>query len=104
MLIYDICFHKKNHYFRKEFLYDPFFTLRTLARIRQHYFSKYWGDGCMGRPPPQMFFLGGVPPRSTPLMSRLLRRDRGLLLPSFPNVTIKGVGKGVWGLKPPIRS
>src|SRR6218665_3561998 len=23
----------------------------TFARIRQHYFSKYWGDGCTGRPP-----------------------------------------------------
>src|SRR6218665_3652120 len=41
----------KNHYFRKEFLYDTFvYSVRTFARIRQHYFSKYWGDGYMGRP------------------------------------------------------
>src|SRR6218665_392102 len=35
----------------------PFYFARTFARIRQHYFSKYWGgDGCMGRPPPQIFW------------------------------------------------
>src|SRR6218665_2400869 len=52
--------HKNKHYFRKEFFYDTFcYSVRTFARIRQHYFSKYWGDGCMGRPPPQI--LGGPP-------------------------------------------
>src|SRR6218665_828880 len=65
--IYMTLPRKKDHYFRKEFLYDTFFySLRTFARIRQHYFSKYWGDGCMGRPgrpPPQIFkFLGDRPP------------------------------------------
>ena len=42
--------HKKN----------TFLLFHTFAHIRQHYFSKYWGDGCMGRPPPQT--LGGPPP------------------------------------------
>src|SRR6218665_1352820 len=53
----------KNHYFRKEFLHKTIFFLcsYTSARIRQHYFSKYWGDKCMGRPPPQIFW-GTVPP------------------------------------------
>src|SRR6218665_478611 len=38
-------FHKKN------FLDNtPFYSVRTFARIRQHNFTKYWGDGCMGRP------------------------------------------------------
>src|SRR6218665_3550514 len=58
---------QKNHYFRKEFLDDTFFSVRTFARIRQHCFSKYWGDGCMDRSPPQI--LGGPsprPPRSPP--------------------------------------
>jgi len=56
--------HKKNHYFRKEFLYDAFFhSVRTFARIPQHYFSKYWGDGCMGRPPTSNV-LGGPSPHS----------------------------------------
>ena len=55
--------HKKNHYFRTEFLYDTFFySVRTFARIRQHYFSKYWGGGCMGRSPPHI--LGDRPPQS----------------------------------------
>jgi len=52
--------HKKNHYFRKEFLDDTFFILCSYLCARpttQHYFSKYWGDGCMDRPPPQI--LGG---------------------------------------------
>ena len=33
----------------------PFFTL--FMRIQQHYFSKYWGDGCMDRP--HLKFWGG---------------------------------------------
>ena len=51
--------HQKNHYFKKEFL--DIFPLCTFARIRQHYFSKYWGDQCMGRPP-HLKFGGTVPP------------------------------------------
>src|SRR6218665_1735705 len=60
---------EKNHYFRKEFLDDTFFySVRTFARIRQHYFSKYWGDGCMGRPPHQIFL--GEPSPQSPLDHR----------------------------------
>src|SRR6218665_2910917 len=37
-------------------LMTPFFTLFVLSRASdKHYFSKYWGDGCMGRPPIQIF-------------------------------------------------
>src|SRR6218665_268484 len=65
--------HKKNHYFRKEFLNKTiFYSVHPFAHIRQHYFSKYWGDQCMGRPPPQI--LGGTvspsSPRSPPLHGR----------------------------------
>src|SRR6218665_1675955 len=36
--------------FQKKFLYDIlFYSVGTFARIRQHCFSKYWGNGCMGR-------------------------------------------------------
>jgi len=38
-----------------------FYSVRTFAPIRQHYFSKYWGDGCTGRPPTSNFG-GTVPP------------------------------------------
>src|SRR6218665_967315 len=38
-----------------------FYSFHTFPRIRQHYFSKYWGDGYMGRPPPQIF--GGPSPQ-----------------------------------------
>ena len=45
-------------------VYDPFLTrkhfFKLFSYIRQHYLSKYWGDGCMGRPPTSN--LGGVPP------------------------------------------
>src|SRR6218665_934027 len=62
--------HKKNHYFRKEFLDKTiFYSVRTFARIRQHYvyFSKYWGTNAWAVPPPQI--LGGPsPPRSPPLL------------------------------------
>src|SRR6218665_3925298 len=59
--LYDPFFTSKTHYFRKEF-HDTtiFYSIRTFTRIRQHYFSKYWGDQCMGRPPPQI--LGGPSP------------------------------------------
>ena len=37
-----------------------FYSVWPFAPIPQHYFSKYWGDQCMGRPPPQI--LGGPSP------------------------------------------
>ena len=36
-----------------------FYSVHTFTRIRQHYFSKYWGDQCMGRPPPPQIWRGG---------------------------------------------
>src|SRR6218665_2041130 len=64
--------HQKTHYFRKEFLHKTIcYSVRTFAHIQQHYFSKYWGDQCMGRPPTSNF--GGpsppVPPRSPTLLN-----------------------------------
>src|SRR6218665_366676 len=48
--------------FQKKFLDDTFFySLRTFARIRQHYFSKYW-EGRMHGPYHISNFLGGRPP------------------------------------------
>src|SRR6218665_1805779 len=61
--------HKKNHC--KTTISDTFFSsVRTLARIRQHY-SKYWGDGTPkigggGRP------MYPSPPRSPPLKLRAI--------------------------------
>ena len=56
--------HKYNHYFRKEFLYDTFFySVRTFARIRQH-FSRYWGADAWAVSPPQIF---GEPSSQFPL-------------------------------------
>src|SRR6218665_2311031 len=53
--------HKKKHYFRKNSLTTPFFTLFVpFARIPQHYFSKYWGTDAWAIPPPQI--LGNRPP------------------------------------------
>ena len=63
--------HKKKHYFRKEVLDTFFYSVRTFARNRQHYFSKYGGTDAWTVPPLQIF--GGtvppVPPRSPPLPS-----------------------------------
>jgi len=46
-----------------------FYSVHTFAHIRQHYFSKYWGDGFMGRPPTSNCFGDRLPspPRSPPL-------------------------------------
>ena len=53
--------HKKKHYFRKEFLDDTFFTLFVLLRASDNTTSQnIGGNGCMGRPPPQI--LGGPSP------------------------------------------
>jgi len=42
-------------------LITPFFTLFMLSHASdKHYFSKYWGDGCMGRP--HLKFWGDRPP------------------------------------------
>ena len=60
--------HKKNHYFRKEFLDDTFFySVRTFARIRQHCrLLKILGGPMHGpSPPPQI--LGGGPSPPFPL-------------------------------------
>ena len=68
-------------------VYDPFLTrktpfknsVHTFTRIQQHYvyFSKYWGDQCMGRPPPQIFWgRPPVPPRSLPLWVGVVLREQ----------------------------
>src|SRR6218665_684086 len=48
----------------------PFFTLFMLSHASdKHYFSKYWGDGCMGSHPHLKFWgpAPPVPPRSPPV-------------------------------------
>src|SRR6218665_567060 len=43
-VVYDPFFTRKIPISEKNSLIRPFFySLRTFARIRQHYFSKYWG-------------------------------------------------------------
>src|SRR6218665_204932 len=45
-----------------------FYFFHTFAHIRQHYFSKYWGDECMDRPPLKLWGdRPPVPPRLPPL-------------------------------------
>src|SRR6218665_1316395 len=68
--------------FQKSILNDTYFfySVRAFTPIPQHYFSKYWGDQCIGRP--HLKFWGTVPPvppRSPPLhllpfLSKLLER------------------------------
>ena len=58
-------FHGQKNSFMTPFLY----SLRTFARIRQHYFSKYWGTDAWAVPPPQIFWgtVPPVPPMSPPM-------------------------------------
>ena len=44
---------------------DLFFSHQPFARIRKHYFSKYWGTNAWAVP--HLKFLGGPSPRSPPL-------------------------------------
>ena len=74
-------------------LYEPFFTRKTtipeknslirtffysvhpFARIRQHYFSKYWGSNAWAVPPPKIWGdRPPSPPRSPPLVASLFGR------------------------------
>src|SRR6218665_853149 len=70
--IYDPFFTRKPTISENNSLMTPFlYSVRTFARIRQHY---YWGDGCMGHPSPQI--LGDRPPsptRSPPLLMQELK-------------------------------
>ena len=55
-------FSQQNHFF---------YSFHTFAHIRQHYFSKYWGDGCMGRPHLKLWGEPSPsPPRFAPLGAR----------------------------------
>src|SRR6218665_1553523 len=67
-VIYDPFFTRKTAISKKNSLTTPFFySVRTFARIRQHYFSKYWGvGGRMHGPSPHLKFWGNIPPRSSP--------------------------------------
>ena len=58
--------HKKNHYFRKEFLYETPFLFGSYFRALPTtlLLKILWGDGFMGRP--HLKFLGNRPP-SPPL-------------------------------------
>jgi len=60
--------HQKNNISEKNSLIALFvYSVRTFARIRQHYFFKYWGtNACMGRPPTSNF--GGDRPPQFPLV------------------------------------
>src|SRR6218665_1293849 len=60
-VVYDPFFTRKTTISEKRIpSLHLFYSVRTFALIRQHYFSKYWGDGWMGRPPPHI--LGDRPP------------------------------------------
>src|SRR6218665_3366559 len=60
-IVYDPFFTRKTPISESNSLMTPFFTLFVLSRASdKHYFSKYWGDGCMGRPP-NSIFGGNVP-------------------------------------------
>src|SRR6218665_1181903 len=66
---YHPFFTRKTAISENNSLITSFFTLFVLSRASdKHYFSKYWGDGCMGRPPSQIFW-GAVP--KSPLGLRL---------------------------------
>ena|SRR6218665_1402813 len=65
----------QNHYFRKEFLDDTFFTLSVLSRASDNTTSQNIG-GRMHGPSPHLNFLGDRlprPPRSPPLPCHVKR-------------------------------
>src|SRR6218665_1979035 len=81
-------------------VHSPFLTRKTpflnsfhtFAHIRQHYFSKYWGDECMVRPPTSNFG-GTVPPRFPPLVHILSITHHNFIVSAFKT---KHVEKSIW--------
>src|SRR6218665_149889 len=61
-VVYDPFFTRKRTVSEKNSSTTPifFYSVRAFAPISQNYFSKYWGDQCMGRPPTSSF-RGTVP-------------------------------------------
>jgi len=82
-VVYDPFLTRKTTISENNSFMTPFFySVRTFARIRQHYFSKYWEYGCMGRPTTSNF--GGtvppVPPRSHPMIDTITQYCHFLLI------------------------
>src|SRR6218665_2894073 len=78
-VVYDPFFTTKSPLSTKNSLTTRiFYSVQAFTPIPEHYFSNYWGDQCMGRPPPQIFWgtVPPVPPRSPPLLT--LRPSRRL--------------------------
>ena len=78
MSLYDPLFTRNTPISEKNSLMTPFFTLLVLSPASdKHYFSKYWGDGCMDRPPPQTLGEPSPSPSMSPPMvaSRLLAKQ-----------------------------
>jgi len=68
--IYGPFFTKKPLFHKKKFLHDTIFcSVRTFIRIRQHYFSKYWGTNAWAIP---HIKFGGASPKSPPMTQTLL--------------------------------
>src|SRR6218665_4149660 len=67
-MTYMVLSSREKPLFLKKIFHDTyFFTQFVHSHIRQHYSSKYSGDGCMGRPPTSNFGgTFGCPP-SPPL-------------------------------------
>ena len=51
-VVYDPFFTRKTPIFEKSSLMTPFLLCSCFRTHPTHYFSKYWGAGCMGLPPP----------------------------------------------------
>ena len=67
-VVYDPFLTRTTTISEKNSFMTPFFSVHTFARIRQHYFSKYWGR--MHGPSPTSNFFEGPSPQS-PLGFRL---------------------------------
>src|SRR6218665_366856 len=61
-VVYDPFLTRKTTISEKNSFMTPFYFVRPFVRTPQHSSSKYWGDGCMGRPPTSNF--GGTVPQS----------------------------------------
>jgi len=70
-----------------------FYSVRTFARIQQHYFSKYW-EAWMHGPSPTSNFGGGVPPKSPSMIMK-----NALYYHFFKTSQFSSIGIGIWNVK-----
>src|SRR6218665_1644033 len=87
-ILYDPFTRKTTISEKNSLITQFFYSLRTFARIRKHYFSKYWRGTNALPSPPQIF--EGTSPQSSPTFPPLNNRPTKKFTGSFNFLILNG--------------